>query len=126
MTILGTLRRLVGFGQADQSKPSLPETAASPGIDLGAEHRKWIALGDEGRFFEAINLCLATVSDPDEHFLSSSFLGYAYFQTTKYDLAIKHLEIALKKNPGDYYAAFFLANGLKAVRSEEASCRERV
>lgn len=121
MTILGTLRRLVGFGQADQSKPSLPETAASPGIDLGAEHRKWIALGDEGRFFEAINLCLATVSDPDENFLASSFLGYAYFQTTKYDLAIKHLEIALKKNPGDYYAAFFLANGLKAVGRKQES-----
>ncbi|MBE2257762.1 MAG: DUF563 domain-containing protein [Rhodobacteraceae bacterium] len=124
MTILNSLRKLAGLEPSKRSGPPVGGADAAPTTrDLADDHRQWIALGNEGRFFEAIKLCLATVEKPEDHFLACSFLGYAYYQTTKYDLAIDYLEIALRMNPGDYYAAFFLAHALKAVGRKPESLK---
>ncbi len=122
MKIIEILRKLWWRYSIARSKRKVAEThPKSDVIDVQEHHKHWMALGNKGRFHEAIELCLATIDNPNEIFVASSFLGYAYFQITNYELAIAYLENAVKKNPSDYYSTFFLARSLKVVgRKKEA------
>ena len=113
MAITKLLRKLAGFDVAPAPVRTVPE--------LRDAEKEWTALADQGRYLEAVNLCLSVVPDPKANFTASAFLGYAYHQLTQYDLAISYLEPALDKNGADYYSRFFLALSLRAVgRKQEA------
>lgn len=84
--------------------------APAPQIDIYAEHAKWMALAEERRFDEAIDLCLSSIASPDTNFMASLFIGYAYAQTGRPADAQKHLRAAMALNCENYYANLLLAN----------------
>lgn len=117
-------RKLFGAGSdapAPVTPPAIEPQAASeirapePWIDIYAEHAKWMALAEERRFDEAVNLCLATIASPDTNFVASLFLGHAYAQTGRVTDAQKHLHAAVMLNRDDYYANLLLANAESAL-----------
>lgn len=112
-------RLLKKLGERKASTRS-PEPAPDSIADLRqTQHAQWLALGNQGRFHEAVEQCLKDVSSPFEDNRAISFLGYAYFQLTNYDLALRYLENAVEKNSGDYYSIFFLGRTYQALEQKE-------
>jgi hypothetical protein len=82
----------------------------------------WVVLSREGRFQEAIQLCLQNVPNPLTDFTASQLLGYAYFQIGQYDQALPYLRRSVELQPSAYNSLFFLANSLLRQNSfEEAA-----
>ena len=93
-------------------------------IPIEEHHKQWIAIADEGQYIEAIALCLNTIEIPEENFLASSFLGYAYFQIKSYELSVGYLDCAVKMYPNDYYSTFFYSRSLQAIGKKNKALAE--
>lgn len=83
--------------------------------DITPLHSEWMRLSDSGRIDQAVELCQTQVAQPKDYYLSSVFLGYAFYQLTNYIEAKVYLEAALKLSPNDYYANYFYGLLLKEL-----------
>lgn len=119
MVLSRLLRKLSGRKtpiHSSASATSVPDTDADV---RQAQHAQWLALSNQGRFHEAVELCLKDVGTPIDDNRATSFLGYAYFQLTNYELALQYLEKAVRENSGDYYSTFFLGRTYQALAQKE-------
>lgn len=123
MVISRLIKKLSEF--RSPTRPSEPAAPAAHSDNTEAlrqtQHTHWITLSNLGRFHEAVEQCLKDVSEPLKDYRATSFLGYAYFQLTNYDLALRYLESAVNTHPDDYYSTFFLGRTYQALMQEEKS-----
>ena len=113
------------FSYAIAAKSIQSATTAS-----SAERQRAIALYDQKKFAEALDLLLAVVKKNKEDHLAWSYLGYALVQQKKYKAASKAFETALKLRPdialvhsGLAYSFLFRSKWSDAIRAADNALR---